>query len=67
MEGIFAVPNLFERVPTRALAEATDMKRTGEEELLPISDNKRHPTERVHFGEVTLIGRVAWWGHTNRE
>jgi phage repressor protein C with HTH and peptisase S24 domain len=52
---------------TNGEARIKRIERAGAEELLLISDNKMHPTERVHFGEVTLIGRVAWWGHTNRE
>jgi phage repressor protein C with HTH and peptisase S24 domain len=52
---------------TNGEARIKRIERAGAEELLLISDNKMHPTERVHFGDVTLIGRVAWWGHTNRE
>jgi phage repressor protein C with HTH and peptisase S24 domain len=52
---------------TNGEARIKRIERAGAEELLLISDNKMHPTERVHFGDVALIGRVAWWGHTNRE
>lgn len=41
--------------------------RAGPDQLLLISDNKMHPTEQKHIGDVTLIGRVAWWGHTVKD
>ncbi|MFD1914150.1 S24 family peptidase [Halodurantibacterium flavum] len=48
-------------------ARVKRIERAGSDELLLISENKLHPTEKKQMSEVTVIGRVAWWGHTNRE
>lgn len=35
--------------------------------LAVFSDNPEHPPEIRAVDAVNIIGRVAWWGHTNRE
>ena len=35
--------------------------------LILLSDNPAHAPEFRQVGSVSIIGRVMWWGHTNRE
>lgn len=43
------------------------LERYSPHELLLISDNKLNPTEKVSEAALTIIGKVIWWGHTNRD
>lgn len=58
--------------PIYALLDEGDARvkrivKAGSEEVLLISDNKLHPTEKRSLRDISLIGRVAWWGHTVRD
>lgn len=37
------------------------------DQLVLISDNPDFSPQYVHPSTVTVIGKVVWWGHTNRE
>lgn len=45
-------------------ARVKRVEMAGDEEVLLISDNKFHPTEKRSVRDISLIGRVLWWGHT---
>lgn len=65
-------PNDKRPAPIYALLEdgqarVKRIERAGPEEVLLISDNKLHPTEKKSLRDISLIGRVAWWGHTVRD
>lgn len=48
-------------------ARVKRIEMAGPQDVLLISDNKLHPTEKKSLRDITLIGRVAWWGHTVRD
>ncbi len=51
-------------------ARVKRLQRLTEDSLLLLSDNPDYPPELrqgTDLTELTIIGRVVWWGHTNKE
>ncbi|MBN7785174.1 hypothetical protein JYP51_09605 [Ponticoccus gilvus] len=60
------------RSPVYALLEdgAARLKRIerpSEEQVMLISDNPDFPPELCHPKDVSIIGKVLWWGHTSQD
>lgn len=43
------------------------VERPSEGELLLLSDNPDYGPQFARSDEISIIGKVMWWGHTNRE
>lgn len=48
-------------------ARVKRIERPSEDQLVLISDNPDYGPQFCHPGEVTIIGKVVWWGHTDGE
>lgn len=43
------------------------IERPDEGQLILLSDNPDYPPEFAKIENLSIIGKVLWWGHTNRD
>lgn len=48
-------------------AKVKRVERPRENQVFLVSDNPEFQTELADLNSLTVIGKVLWWGHTNRE
>lgn len=48
-------------------ARVKRIERVSEDQLLLLSDNPEHGPQLVKIEKLSILGKVAWWGHTVRD
>lgn len=43
------------------------IERPSEDQVMLLSDNPDYPPELCHPRDLSIIGKVLWWGHTSKE